>query len=181
MKTGEVRSKRHVANKGLLAKDILLVDCWSNGQTVHNGSPLRRASGYFYIEYSFTAYILLNNRVSFVHSFIYQWLYSPLLRPGLFFSFVMLFTQTVGLLGRGISPDSRPLSTERTTQTQNIRTHIHPCLELDSNPRSQYSSQRRSSCFRPRVHCDRPCSFRPCSSSPAQYYCEIKLFLVLIN
>jgi hypothetical protein len=38
------------------------------------------------------------------HSFIHQWLYSPLLGPGLFISFVIFFTQTVGLLGRGISP-----------------------------------------------------------------------------
>jgi hypothetical protein len=35
-----------------------------------------------------------------IHSFIHQWLYSPLLGPGLFFSFVIFFTQTVGLLGR---------------------------------------------------------------------------------
>jgi hypothetical protein len=38
------------------------------------------------------------------HSFIHQWLYSPLLGPGLFFSFVIIFTQAVGLLGRVISP-----------------------------------------------------------------------------
>jgi hypothetical protein len=38
------------------------------------------------------------------HSFIHQWLYSPLLGPGLFFSSVIFCTQTVGLLGRMISP-----------------------------------------------------------------------------
>jgi hypothetical protein len=37
---------------------------------------------------------------SFIHSFIHQWFYSPLLGPGLFFSFVIIFTQTVGLLGQ---------------------------------------------------------------------------------
>jgi hypothetical protein len=36
--------------------------------------------------------------------FSHQWLYSPSLGPGLFFSFVIFFTQTVGLLGRVISP-----------------------------------------------------------------------------
>jgi hypothetical protein len=36
-------------------------------------------------------------------SFINQWLYSPLLSFGRFFSFV-IFTQTVGLLGGAISP-----------------------------------------------------------------------------
>jgi hypothetical protein len=35
------------------------------------------------------------------NSFIHQWLYSPLLGPAPFFSFVILLTQTVGLLGRG--------------------------------------------------------------------------------
>jgi hypothetical protein len=39
----------------------------------------------------------------FLSSFIHQWIYSPLLGPGLFFSFVILFAQTVGLLGRVIS------------------------------------------------------------------------------
>jgi hypothetical protein len=32
-------------------------------------------------------------------SFIHQQLYGPLLGPGLFFSFVIIFRQTVGLLG----------------------------------------------------------------------------------
>jgi hypothetical protein len=38
------------------------------------------------------------------HPFIHQWLYSPLLGPGLFYSFVIFFIQTVGLLGGVISP-----------------------------------------------------------------------------
>jgi hypothetical protein len=37
-------------------------------------------------------------------SFIHQWLYSHLLGLGIFFSFVIIFTQTIGLLGRVISP-----------------------------------------------------------------------------
>jgi hypothetical protein len=43
------------------------------------------------------------NRPNTIH-FIPQWLYSPLLGPGLFFSFVIILTQSVGRLGRGISP-----------------------------------------------------------------------------
>jgi hypothetical protein len=35
-----------------------------------------------------------------IHSFIDQWFYSPLLGHGLFFTFIILFTQTLGLLGR---------------------------------------------------------------------------------
>jgi hypothetical protein len=36
--------------------------------------------------------------------FIHQWFYSLLLGSGLFFSFVIFFTQSVGLLGPEISP-----------------------------------------------------------------------------
>jgi hypothetical protein len=35
---------------------------------------------------------------------IHQWLYSHLLDPGLFFSSVIFLTQSVGLLGRVVSP-----------------------------------------------------------------------------
>jgi hypothetical protein len=82
------------------------------------------------------------------------WLYSPLFDFGRFFSFSILYT-----VGRtpwtGDQPVARPLPTHRTTQTQNKCTQYgHPCLELDSNPRSRRSSED-SSCFRPRGHCDR--------------------------
>jgi hypothetical protein len=40
-------------------------------------------------------------------------------------------------------PVARPLPTRRITQTQNKRTHRQPCLEWDSNPRSQRPSERR--------------------------------------
>jgi hypothetical protein len=90
------------------------------------------------------------------HSFFHQWLYSPLLGPGLFFSFVIFFT-----VGRtpwtSDQPIARPLPTHRTTQTQNNCTHTHPCLKWDSNPRSQCSRERREFRLRPRGHCDRPC------------------------
>jgi hypothetical protein len=74
-------------------------------------------------------------------SFIHQRLYSPLLGPGLFFSFV-IYTD-----GRtpwtSDQPVARPLPSHRTTQIQNKCAHRHPCLEWDSNPRSQRSSERR--------------------------------------
>jgi hypothetical protein len=41
---------------------------------------------------------------SFIHSFIHQWLCRPLLGPGYFISFIIFFTETVGLLGWVISP-----------------------------------------------------------------------------
>jgi hypothetical protein len=40
-------------------------------------------------------------------------------------------------------PIARPLPTHRTTQTQTKRIHRNPCIEWDSNPRSQSSSGRR--------------------------------------
>jgi hypothetical protein len=62
---------------------------------------------------------------SSIHSFIHLWLYSPLLGPGLFFTFTIFFTQTVGLLGWVISP-SQGRYLHRTTQTQNKRTQQTP-------------------------------------------------------
>jgi hypothetical protein len=56
---------------------------------------------------------------------------------GHFFSFFILYT-----VGRtpltGDQPVARPLPTHRT-----INEHKHPCLEWDSNPRSQCSRGRR--------------------------------------
>jgi hypothetical protein len=73
--------------------------------------------------------------------FIHQWLYSPLLGPGLFFSFIIfLYTdgRTPWMSDQLIT---RPLPTHRTIQTQNKCTHRHPCLEWDSNPQSQHLSK----------------------------------------
>jgi hypothetical protein len=93
-------------------------------------------------------------------SFIHQWLYSPLLGPGLFFSFVIFFTQLIGLLGRVVSPSPGRYLHNRTTQTQNKRTQTHPCLEWDSKPRSSVRASEDSSCLRPCAHCDRqPCFY----------------------
>jgi hypothetical protein len=39
-----------------------------------------------------------------VKAYFFQWLLQPIQGPGLFFSSVIIFTQTVGLLGRVISP-----------------------------------------------------------------------------
>jgi hypothetical protein len=48
-----------------------------------------------------------------------------------------LFGQLVGLLGRGIIP------TQGIYNTIQKNADTHPCLEWDSNPRSQCSSGRR--------------------------------------
>jgi hypothetical protein len=73
------------------------------------------------------------------YSFIHQCLYSPLLGPGLIFIFVV-DSRTPWTSDQ---PVARPLTTHRSTQTQSKRTHRHPCLEWDSNLRSQRSSEWR--------------------------------------
>jgi hypothetical protein len=84
---------------------------------------------------------------SITFSLIHQWLYSPLLGPGLFFSF-LICTQRVGLPERGISPSqSRYLHTgqnkHKIRRSTHNHTHTHPWLEWYSNPWSQRSSERR--------------------------------------
>jgi hypothetical protein len=70
----------------------------------------------------FLSYLFLSSfPYSRVSLFIHQWLYCPLLGSDLFFSIVIFFTQTVGLLGRAISP-SQGRYLHSTTQTQNKRT-----------------------------------------------------------
>jgi hypothetical protein len=77
------------------------------------------------------------------HSFIHQWLYSALLVPGLFFSFVIIFTKSVGLLGRVISrSQGRYLHTGQHKHGINAHTDIQT-FEWDSNPLSQRSSELR--------------------------------------
>jgi hypothetical protein len=59
------------------------------------------------------------------------WLYNPLLGLGRFFSFLM-YTWSVGLLGKGDQAVARPLPTRRTTQTHNKRTQTYmPRVEFE--------------------------------------------------
>jgi hypothetical protein len=92
-------------------------------------------------------------------SFIHQWFYSPLLRPGLFLSFV-IYTQSVRLLSRVISPSQgRYLHTGQ--HKHRINAHGHPCLKWDSNSLSQRSSERRQFM---------PSTARPLCSIPTRLY-----------
>jgi hypothetical protein len=53
------------------------------------------------------------------------------------FSSFLICTQSIGLLGRGVSPwQGHYLHTEQ--HKHRINAHIYPCLEWDSNPRSQF-------------------------------------------
>jgi hypothetical protein len=85
------------------------------------------------------------------YSFIHQWLCSSLLGLGLFFSFVTFFTQTVGLLGRVISPSQcHYLDTEQYKHRINVHTDIHALSAIRTHDPSEDSS-----CPRPRGQCDR--------------------------
>jgi hypothetical protein len=74
------------------------------------------------------------------HSAVYIWLYNPCLDLGRFFSF-LIYTQSVGLLERGISP-SQGRYLHRTTQTQNKRTQT-PIPRVGFEPKIHCSSGRR--------------------------------------
>jgi hypothetical protein len=88
------------------------------------------------------------------YSFIYQWLHSPLLSPGLFFCLVINFTQTVGLLGRVISPSQgRYLHTGQHKCRMNAPTDIRISSGILTHDPSSRASED-SSCLRRRFHCD---------------------------
>jgi hypothetical protein len=69
------------------------------------------------------------------------------------FSF-LIYTQSVGLLGRGISPlQGRYLHTEQNKQ--NKSTQKHPCLEWDLTHDPSVRAGEDSSCLNPLGHCGR--------------------------
>jgi hypothetical protein len=97
---------------------------------------------------------VLKLNLEYRFSVIYQWFYSPLLGPGLFFSFVIFFTQSVGLLGRVFSPSQgRYLYTGQHKHTINAYTDIRALSGIrthDSNVRATEDSSQH----RPRGHRD---------------------------
>jgi hypothetical protein len=95
------------------------------------------------------------NLYYYVHSFIHQWLYSPFVGPGLFFSFVIFFTQRVGLLGRIISTSQGLyLYTGQHKHRINAHTNIHASSRIRTYDPSVRASED-SSCLRPLVYRDR--------------------------
>jgi hypothetical protein len=93
----------------------------------------------------------------FIHLFIHLWLYSPLLGHGLFFRFVIFSTQTVGLLGRALSPSQgRYLHTGQHKHRINAQTDIHALSGIRTHDPS-FRASEDSSCLRMRGHCDRSC------------------------
>jgi hypothetical protein len=95
---------------------------------------------------------LLNEKLQSLH-YCFLWLYSPLGPwPPPYRRFLELFRHKVGLLGRVISP-SLGFYLHRTTRHRKTRDK-HPCLERDSNPRSQQPTGQDPR-LRSHGHCDR--------------------------
>jgi hypothetical protein len=89
------------------------------------------------------------------HWFIHQWLYSSLLCPGIFFSSLIVFTKSVGLLGRVISPSQgRYPHTEQHKHRINAHTDIHALSGIRTHDPSVRASED-SSYLRPGDSCDR--------------------------
>jgi hypothetical protein len=84
-----------------------------------------------------------NSRYNGDICFFPQWLYSPCWALASFFSSLIIFYTDGSTPWTSDKSVARPLPTHRTTQTQNKRIYRHPCLEWDSNPRSQRLGERR--------------------------------------
>jgi hypothetical protein len=81
---------------------------------------------------------------SYDHSFIHSWMaLQPFFGPWPLLQFRNLFYTDGRTPWTSDQTVTRPLPTHRTTQTQNKHTHKYPCLECESNPRSQRPSERR--------------------------------------
>jgi hypothetical protein len=88
----------------------------------------------------------------FIHSFIYQSLYSAMLKPGLSFGLIIFFTQTVGLLGRVSSPSQGSyLQAEQYVHRINAHTDIFALSGIRNHDPSVRGSED-SACLRPCGH-----------------------------
>jgi hypothetical protein len=100
-----------------------------------------------------------------------------LLGPGRFFSFLIIYTQSVGLLGQGISPSQDLyLYTEQHKHRINAHnTDIHVLSRIRTNdPRVRVNED--SLCLRPRSHCDRQKSINILKNISIEPYCLFHIF-----
>jgi hypothetical protein len=86
----------------------------------------------------------------------YKWFYSPLLGPGLFFNLLIIFTQTVGLLGRVISPlQCLYLHIKQHKHGINAHTDNHALSEISTDDLNVRANED-STCLKSLGHRDRP-------------------------
>jgi hypothetical protein len=94
--------------------------------TFQNHSNLSSSSLHHYHHILFQRFVRIYTHN--IHPSIHLWLYNPLLDLGRFFSF-LIYTQSVGLLGRGISPSQgRYLS--RDFLIKHLHAFLFPSLDL---------------------------------------------------
>jgi hypothetical protein len=91
--------------------------------------------------------------------FFFNCFFQPIQGPGLLFSSVIILSQTVGLLGRVISP-SQGCYLNTGQHKHRINAYAQqtsmPWVRFEPTiPASERASERRSSCLRPRGYCDR--------------------------
>jgi hypothetical protein len=79
-----------------------------------------------------------NMNLSFIHS---SMVLQPFVGPWPLLQFHYLFYTDGWTPWTNDQPVVRPLPTHMTTQTQNKRTHRYPCIERDSDSRSQPSRE----------------------------------------
>jgi hypothetical protein len=92
---------------------------------------------------------------TFIHSFIHQWLYKPLLGRGLFFSFVVFFYTDGRTSWTRDQPVAKPLlHAGRHKHRINAHTDIHALSGIRAHDRSVRAS-KDISCLRSHGHCDR--------------------------
>jgi hypothetical protein len=107
-----------------------------------NYSNRLRVTFYSFTIYFVTLAISLTTEIRIVERFYLSTALKPFIWPWPLFQFLDLFTQSVGPLGRRISPSQgRYLHTGQ--YKYRINAHRHPCLKWDSTPRSQRSNERR--------------------------------------
>jgi hypothetical protein len=119
------------------------IESWDSWTPVHN---LRRFCRLWDTSIQFNMHTKIVHTCMQSETTIYYYYYYTALLSGLgrsFFSFLILYTIS-RTPWTGDQPVGRPLSTHRTTQTQNKCTHYrHSFLEWDLNPPSLHSSERR--------------------------------------
>jgi hypothetical protein len=99
-------------------------------------------------------YVAEQYRVN-LFNFIHEWLFCPLLGPGLIIILVISFTQMVGLLERVISTSQgRYLNTGQHKHRINAHTDIHDLNRIRTHDPTDRESEDISF-LRPRGHCDR--------------------------
>jgi hypothetical protein len=97
----------------------------------------------------------------------------PFDRPWSLFQFLNSIQNRQDSLDGGSA--RRKAATYTQNNTNRINAHRHPCLEWDSNPRFQHSSEQDSSCFRLRDHCDRRSYYMTCASHKLPPYKVYKI------